>query len=148
MAVFWVVAPCSLVEVYQRFRGPCCLHHQGGKPWWWRQKGTTVNYKQTEIDIVSQNKDIAFRSYAIYNASSDFGIIIWSSAYNIIRITLLNNDNFPTCLVRLWNSLLLWQANIDYKCLKLKCSGSHLSQRRMSKWEMYVWYYMTRNFGN
>jgi hypothetical protein len=24
MAVFWVVAPCSLVEVYQRFRGPCC----------------------------------------------------------------------------------------------------------------------------
>jgi hypothetical protein len=22
MAVFWVVAPCSLVEVYRRFRGP------------------------------------------------------------------------------------------------------------------------------
>jgi hypothetical protein len=29
MAVFWVVAPCSLAEVYQRFRGPCCLHPQG-----------------------------------------------------------------------------------------------------------------------
>jgi hypothetical protein len=29
MAVFWVVVPCSLVEVYQRFRGPCCLSHQG-----------------------------------------------------------------------------------------------------------------------
>jgi hypothetical protein len=29
MAVFWVVAPCILVEVYQRFRGPCCLYHQG-----------------------------------------------------------------------------------------------------------------------
>jgi hypothetical protein len=26
MAVFWVVAPCSLVEVYQRFRGPCLRH--------------------------------------------------------------------------------------------------------------------------
>jgi hypothetical protein len=25
MAVFWVVAPCSLVEVYRRYRGPCCL---------------------------------------------------------------------------------------------------------------------------
>jgi hypothetical protein len=25
MAVFWVVAPCSVVGVYQRFRGPCCL---------------------------------------------------------------------------------------------------------------------------
>jgi hypothetical protein len=29
MAVFWVVVPCSLVGVYQCFRGPCCLHHQG-----------------------------------------------------------------------------------------------------------------------
>jgi hypothetical protein len=26
---FWDVAPCSLVEVYRRFRGACCLHHQG-----------------------------------------------------------------------------------------------------------------------
>jgi hypothetical protein len=24
MAVFWAVAPCNLVEVYQRFRGTCC----------------------------------------------------------------------------------------------------------------------------
>jgi hypothetical protein len=29
MAVSWFVAPCSLVDVYQRFRGPCYLHHQG-----------------------------------------------------------------------------------------------------------------------
>jgi hypothetical protein len=29
MAVFWVVAPCKLVGVYQRSRGLCCLHHQG-----------------------------------------------------------------------------------------------------------------------
>jgi hypothetical protein len=28
MVVLWVVAQCSLVKVYQRFRGPCCLHHQ------------------------------------------------------------------------------------------------------------------------
>jgi hypothetical protein len=26
MAAFWVVTPCSLVEVYRR---SCCLHHQG-----------------------------------------------------------------------------------------------------------------------
>jgi hypothetical protein len=32
IAVFWVVAPRSLVEVYQRFRGPSCLHHQGDEP--------------------------------------------------------------------------------------------------------------------
>jgi hypothetical protein len=29
MAVIWVVAPCSLAEVYRRFRGTCCLNHQG-----------------------------------------------------------------------------------------------------------------------
>jgi hypothetical protein len=32
MTVFWVVAPCSLVEVYQCFRGACSLHHQGNSP--------------------------------------------------------------------------------------------------------------------
>jgi hypothetical protein len=31
MVVVWDVAPCSLVEVHQRFRGPCCLHHQGNE---------------------------------------------------------------------------------------------------------------------
>jgi hypothetical protein len=29
MTVFWDVSPCSLVEVYRRFRGAYCLHHQG-----------------------------------------------------------------------------------------------------------------------
>jgi hypothetical protein len=29
MAVFWVAVPCSLVEVYLRFRGSCCLHNHG-----------------------------------------------------------------------------------------------------------------------
>jgi hypothetical protein len=28
IAVSWVVAPCSLVEVYRRFRGACCRHHK------------------------------------------------------------------------------------------------------------------------
>jgi hypothetical protein len=29
MAVFCTVAPCTLVEVYRRFRGACCLHQHG-----------------------------------------------------------------------------------------------------------------------
>jgi hypothetical protein len=29
MTVFWDIAPCSLVNVYRRFRGTYCLHHQG-----------------------------------------------------------------------------------------------------------------------
>jgi hypothetical protein len=45
MAVFWFVAPCSLVEFYQRFRGPCCLHHQGDRPA--RTSETLVNFYQT-----------------------------------------------------------------------------------------------------
>jgi hypothetical protein len=28
-AVFWVVAPCSLVDIDQSFRGAYCLHHEG-----------------------------------------------------------------------------------------------------------------------
>jgi hypothetical protein len=28
MTVFWNTAPCSLVEVYRRFWGAYCLHHQ------------------------------------------------------------------------------------------------------------------------
>jgi hypothetical protein len=29
MAVFCVVSPCNMVDVYRRFRGAYCLHHQG-----------------------------------------------------------------------------------------------------------------------
>jgi hypothetical protein len=27
MAVFWIVAQCSLVEVYRRLKGACCLSY-------------------------------------------------------------------------------------------------------------------------
>jgi hypothetical protein len=47
MAVFWVVAPCSLIAVYQRFRGPCCLHHQGWMMEATRTSETLVNFYQT-----------------------------------------------------------------------------------------------------
>jgi hypothetical protein len=42
MTVFWVVALFRLVEVYQRFRGPCCLHHQDNRPV--RTSETLVNF--------------------------------------------------------------------------------------------------------
>jgi hypothetical protein len=31
MVVLWNVAPCSLVDVDRRFRGPYRFHHQGGE---------------------------------------------------------------------------------------------------------------------
>jgi hypothetical protein len=45
MAVFWVVAPCSLVEVYQRFGGACnlaALMMEAAST-----SGTLVNFYQT-----------------------------------------------------------------------------------------------------
>lgn len=33
MTVLWDVAPCGMVDVYKRFRGLCCLLHQGDDFW-------------------------------------------------------------------------------------------------------------------
>jgi hypothetical protein len=51
IAVFWVVGPCSLVEVYRRFRGACCLH----------QGRIVVLCSNTNADLVidAQYKSIA-----------------------------------------------------------------------------------------
>jgi hypothetical protein len=38
MAVFWIVAPRSLVEIYRRFRGACNLQHQDDDLWLWLWK--------------------------------------------------------------------------------------------------------------
>jgi hypothetical protein len=49
-AVSTNVAPFSLVEVYQRFRGPCCRHHQGHIAMMMEAAWTTetvVNFYQT-----------------------------------------------------------------------------------------------------
>jgi hypothetical protein len=51
MAVFWVVAPCSLAEVYRHFRGACCLHHRGDDIFLIMEAASTpktsVNFYQT-----------------------------------------------------------------------------------------------------
>jgi hypothetical protein len=51
MAVFWVVAPCSLVEVYWHFRGACCLYHCS-LLWWWRQQAP-LKWQQTSTRLHS-----------------------------------------------------------------------------------------------
>jgi hypothetical protein len=47
MAFFWVVAPYSLVEIYQRFRGPCCLHHHRPNDGGSKVLETLTNFYQT-----------------------------------------------------------------------------------------------------
>jgi hypothetical protein len=59
MAVFWVVVPCSLVEVYQRFTGPCCLHHQGD----------TRRYNPEDSHLRTHRRE-NLKSYRIYLGSS------------------------------------------------------------------------------
>jgi hypothetical protein len=65
IAVFWVIAPCSLVEVYQRFRGPCCLHHQGDRlqP---RRQQSSIKVMGLIIEYLNGNKSM--------NASKSVGL--------------------------------------------------------------------------
>jgi hypothetical protein len=51
MAVFWVVAPCILVSVYQRFRSPYCLHYR---------PETLVNSKQSTRCYNSEDSHLRF----------------------------------------------------------------------------------------
>jgi hypothetical protein len=67
MAIFWVVAPFSLVEVYQRFRGPCCLHHQGYDVLMTeaaRTSGTLVNFYQTTLRYNPEDSHLPSRFFA------------------------------------------------------------------------------------
>jgi hypothetical protein len=55
VSVFWILAPCSLVEIHWRFRGVCCLHHLGDHPddgdskvW----QGNNNSYKEDEEEEV------------------------------------------------------------------------------------------------
>jgi hypothetical protein len=73
MAVFWVVAPCSLVEIYRRFRGPCCddegiaLMMEAA-----RSSETSVNFYQTtrrynpEDNHLRTNRRENLKSYKYY----------------------------------------------------------------------------------
>jgi hypothetical protein len=47
MAVFWDVAPCSLVEVYRRFGGACCSHHLADDEGAVISSETSVHFYQT-----------------------------------------------------------------------------------------------------
>jgi hypothetical protein len=71
MAVFWVVTPCSLVEVYQRFRNPCCLRHQGDEKAA-RTSETLVNFYQTTRCCNPEDSHVLFKaSFTPYGQISD-----------------------------------------------------------------------------
>jgi hypothetical protein len=53
MTVYWDVASCSLVEMFRRFRGCYCLHHQGSGSSPLKRRSVPTNYtaKHSTIDI-------------------------------------------------------------------------------------------------
>jgi hypothetical protein len=65
MAVSWDVAPCSLVEVYRRFRDAGCLHHQGPIIALMMNavstSETSVKFYQTTRRNIPQNSHLHFR---------------------------------------------------------------------------------------
>jgi hypothetical protein len=73
MAVFWVVALCSLVEVYQRFIAPCCLHQQGDESFIALMKEaartyeTLVNFYQTTRRYNPEDSGLGTCQVALYH---------------------------------------------------------------------------------
>jgi hypothetical protein len=54
MTALWDVAPCSLVEVYGRFRGAYCLHYEGDD----RMMMEAVNTSETSVNFDETTRGI------------------------------------------------------------------------------------------
>jgi hypothetical protein len=77
MAVFWVVALCSLVEVYKRFRFQKCLlpPSLGRSPWWWRQQASLKRrYASTRLHGTTQKTAIFM------------DLLVWTLSIVLIKI--------------------------------------------------------------
>jgi hypothetical protein len=82
MAVLWVVAPCSLVDVYQHFRGPCCLHHQGPV----RTSETLVNFYQTTRRYNPEDSHPHMQFMFLKGQRYDFGQTTWRVSGRYLRL--------------------------------------------------------------
>jgi hypothetical protein len=73
-AVFWVVAPRSLVEDYRRFRGDCCLHHQGDE---------YSDYRLPDYTVQQPRRQPSSRLFLLL-VSSLVSWEIYSSGYKLV----------------------------------------------------------------
>jgi hypothetical protein len=96
MAVLWVVTPCSLVEVYQRFGGPCCLHHQGDDIMMEaaRTSETSVNFCQATRSYNTEDSHLRYsppwEPQILHNLSCWISITKWPLNLYLQSNSLLN----------------------------------------------------------
>jgi hypothetical protein len=92
MVVFWVVAPCSLVDVYQRFRGPCApiMEQQGPE--------TLVNVYQTTRRY--NTEDSHLRKWSTIEAPPFFFVIlmVWDSGPYIAVIVVYDEGHYANII--------------------------------------------------
>jgi hypothetical protein len=81
MAVFCVIVPCSLVEVYQLFRGPYCLRHQGDDAY-------ILNHRLDKI------KSYFYQTTRRYNPKDSHLPNLFGLSVKIHLKTAQNSENF------------------------------------------------------
>jgi hypothetical protein len=74
MSVFWVVVPCSVVEVYRHFRGTCCIDQKGNMMVGASTSETLVNLYQAARRY--NPEDSHLHSRCRENLKSDFVSVI------------------------------------------------------------------------
>jgi hypothetical protein len=68
--VFWDVAPCSLLETDRRFRGSCCLDHQGAMMEAVNTYETSVSFYQTSRRNIPEDSNL-HNNFILYITNLD-----------------------------------------------------------------------------
>jgi hypothetical protein len=112
MAVFWDVAPCSLVEVYQRLRGVCCLHHQGDEMMEAISTSETlVNFYQTTRRYIPEDSHLHTHRHGYER----YGIDWWKNVVSVRFKVYTSSQASNKTLIAITDSTeqsSSWEANI------------------------------------
>jgi hypothetical protein len=119
MAVFWVVAPCSLVAVYKRFRGQYCLYHQGG---WWRQQGLLKHWQNSARlhGATTLNRQVTLGNTVFYpNRIS----VLKFLEHELLRFNTIRHCKTAYFCSRLSSALVEKRAVALEQCCRQPCVG-------------------------
>jgi hypothetical protein len=104
VATFWVVALCSLVEIYQCFRGSCCFQHQDDElisPKFQASRSTSHHHLEWQLASLCASKCFVLppQAFPLYHYE------IWGSATQrgIFNCKILHSFDFTTVLLKCCN---------------------------------------------